>query len=116
MSEVSERKGRAMASAPTRPPTGRGWLAMFQYGWDRVRNATTSSPARFVVLVFAILILLFTLMLSLPAAASDGRRTAFADALFTAGSTICETGLSPVAMATHWSPSRSEERRVGTEG
>src|SRR3546814_662236 len=46
--------------------------------------------------VFAILILLFTLMLSLPAAASDGRRTAFADALFTAVSTICVTGLSTV--------------------
>jgi Trk-type K+ transport system membrane component len=39
----------------------------------------------------------------LPAAA-DGRTTPFADALFTAVSTICVTGLSTVDMATHWSP------------
>jgi len=48
--------------------------------------------------------LLFTALLSLPAAAADGKQTAFADALFTAVSTICVTGLSTVDMATHWSP------------
>ncbi|HQX36618.1 MAG TPA: potassium transporter TrkG, partial [Microbacteriaceae bacterium] len=36
--------------------------------------------------------------------AADGKQTAFADALFTAVSTICVTGLSTVDMATHWSP------------
>jgi Trk-type K+ transport system membrane component len=77
---------------------------MLRRGWDRVRNVTTSSPARFAVLVFVILILLFTLMLSLPAAAANGQRTPFADALFTAVSTICVTGLATVDMASHWSP------------
>ena len=33
--------------------------------WDRLRNLTTASPARFAVLVFAALILLFTALLSL---------------------------------------------------
>jgi Trk-type K+ transport system membrane component len=55
-------------------------------------------------LIFLALILLFTALFSLPAAA-DGRVTPFADALFTAVSTICVTGLSTVDMATHWSRS-----------
>ena len=68
------------------------------------RAFTTSSPPRFALLVFSTLVLLFTALLSLPAAAADGKQTAFADALFTAVSTICVTGLSTVDMATHWSP------------
>ncbi|SIT67806.1 TrkH family potassium uptake protein [Microbacterium sp. RU33B] len=72
--------------------------------WDRVRNLTTSSPARFAVLIFVVLILLFTALFSLPAAAADGRATPLADALFTAVSTICVTGLSTVDMYSHWSP------------
>jgi Trk-type K+ transport system membrane component len=71
--------------------------------FDYVRNRTTSSPSRFAVLVFATLILLFTALFSLPAAATDGKRTALADALFTAVSTICVTGLSTLDVATHFS-------------
>lgn len=72
--------------------------------WQRFRNVTTSSPARYAVMVFAALILVFTALFSLPAAAADGRTTPLADALFTAVSTICVTGLATVDMATHWSP------------
>lgn len=72
--------------------------------WLRVRNLTTTSPARYAVLVFSALILLFTALFSLPAAAADGRPTPLADALFTAVSTICVTGLATVDMGTHWSP------------
>lgn len=72
--------------------------------WDGIRELTTSSPARFAVLVFVILILLFTALFSLPAAAADGQVTPLADALFTAVSTICVTGLSTVDMYTYWSP------------
>ncbi|MDF2665620.1 MAG: trkH [Microbacterium sp.] len=72
--------------------------------WDRLRNLTTASPARFAVLVFVTLILLFTALFSLPQASATGQRTPFADALFTAVSTICVTGLSTVNMYTHWSP------------
>ncbi|MGC5172666.1 TrkH family potassium uptake protein [Microbacterium sp. DT81.1] len=71
--------------------------------FDWVRTRTTTSPARFAVVVFVALILIFTALLSLPAAAADGRRTALADALFTAVSTICVTGLSTVDIATHYS-------------
>ncbi|WP_412926171.1 TrkH family potassium uptake protein [Microbacterium sp. 1P10AE] len=72
--------------------------------WDGLRDLTTASPARFAVLVFVILIALFTALFSLPAAAADGQRTPLADALFTAVSTICVTGLSTVNMYSHWSP------------
>ncbi|MGB4777030.1 TrkH family potassium uptake protein [Microbacterium sp.] len=72
--------------------------------WDRLRHLTTASPSRFAVLVFVTLILLFTGLFSLPAASADGQMTPFADALFTAVSTICVTGLSTVDMGTHWSP------------
>lgn len=69
-----------------------------------MRDLATSSPARFAVLVFSTLILVFTLLFRLPAAAADGQATPFVDALFTAVSTICVTGLSTVDMSTHWSP------------
>jgi trk system potassium uptake protein TrkH len=72
--------------------------------WQGLRDLTTSSPSRFAVLVFSSLILLFTALFSLPAAAADGQPTPLADALFTAVSTICVTGLSTVDMGTHWSP------------
>ncbi|PRI11353.1 TrkH family potassium uptake protein [Leucobacter massiliensis] len=62
-----------------------------------------SSPARFALLVFTALILLWTALLSLPLSAASGKVTPLADALFTAVSAICVTGLSTVDMATHWS-------------
>ncbi|GAA5025983.1 TrkH family potassium uptake protein [Microbacterium fluvii] len=81
-----------------------GWRGRAARLWDTLRDLTTNSPARFAVGVFVVLILIFTLLYSLPAAAADGQRTPFADALFTAVSTICVTGLSTVNMYTHWSP------------
>lgn len=78
--------------------------ASLRLAWDRLQDLTTASPARFAVLVFAALILLFTGFLSLPAATATGTRAPFADALFTAVSTICVTGLTTVNMGTYWSP------------
>ncbi|MCP2636222.1 TrkH family potassium uptake protein [Microbacterium sp. HD4P20] len=71
--------------------------------WDGLRNLTTSSPARFAVLVFVSLILVFTALLALPASATGGRPIALADAVFTAVSTICVTGLTTVDIATTFS-------------
>lgn len=62
-----------------------------------------SSPPRFALLVFSALILLWTALLSLPFATRTGAITPLADALFTAVSAICVTGLSTVNMAEHWS-------------
>lgn len=61
------------------------------------------SPSRFAILIFTALVLLFTLLFSLPIAAADGKVTPLPDALFTAVSVICVTGLATVNMATHWS-------------
>ncbi|WP_298742229.1 TrkH family potassium uptake protein [uncultured Microbacterium sp.] len=68
------------------------------------RELATASPSRFAILVFSSLILIFTALLSLPIASASGSPVPFADALFTAVSTICVTGLSTVDMATSWSP------------
>ena len=67
------------------------------------KTITTSSPSRFAIIVFSALILITTALLSLPIASTDRRVTPLADALFTAVSTICVTGLSTVDMSTHWS-------------
>ncbi|AAT88239.1 potassium uptake protein [Leifsonia xyli subsp. xyli str. CTCB07] len=73
----------------------------------RVRAAVNGfaqrSPSRFAILVFAALILVFTLLFSLPISSASGHVTGLADSLFTAISVICVTGLSTVDMATHWS-------------
>lgn len=68
------------------------------------RELTQRSPARFAILIYVGLILVFTALFSLPIAAEDGEVTPFTDAFFTAVSTICVTGLATLDMATHWSP------------
>lgn len=79
----------------------RSWLGRLR---DAVDALVKSSPSRFAILVFAALIMLFTLLFSLPIASADGRITPLHDALFTAVSVICVTGLATVDMATYWSP------------
>lgn len=71
---------------------------------SRAKHILTSSPSRFAIIIFASLILVFTALLSLPIASSSGTVTPLSDALFTAVSTICVTGLATVDMANHWSP------------
>lgn len=69
-----------------------------------IGDITTSSPARFAIIVFTGLILITTLLLTLPIARAGEREwTPLADALFTAVSAICVTGLTVVDMASHWS-------------
>lgn len=70
---------------------------------DSVDGIVRKSPSRFALFVFTALILLFTLLLSLPIASAGDTETPLHDALFTAVSVICVTGLSTVDMATHWS-------------
>ncbi|MDY3618573.1 TrkH family potassium uptake protein [Agathobaculum sp.] len=56
-----------------------------------------------MALGFLCIILLGAMLLSLPAAARDGEPTRFFDALFTATSATCVTGLVTLDTATHWS-------------
>jgi Trk-type K+ transport system membrane component len=71
---------------------------------DRVDAFVAATPARFAIAIFLGLIFVFTLLFSLPISTSSGKQAPFVDALFTAVSVICVTGLSTVDMATYWSP------------
>ncbi|MFC0675871.1 TrkH family potassium uptake protein [Brachybacterium hainanense] len=68
-----------------------------------VGSAARSSSSRLALLVFTAIIGLFTALLSLPVATTDGTRTPFVDALFTAVSATTVTGLVTVDTGTHWS-------------
>ncbi|MGM0928470.1 MAG: TrkH family potassium uptake protein [Actinomycetota bacterium] len=86
------------------------WLAEREHGrfWllrtlrDFVDSVANSSPARLALIVYVAVILVFTGLLSLPAAARDGQITPLYDAFFTAVSAVCVTGLTVVSTAVHW--------------
>ncbi len=61
-------------------------------------------PAVSLLLLFTVLISVGTLLLMLPLATNDGSSTRFIDALFTATSAACVTGLVVLDTATQWSP------------
>lgn len=60
-------------------------------------------PSRILALGFGILILIGTILLSLPIATKSGEKTGIINALFTAASASCVTGLSVVNTADYWS-------------
>ncbi|HVL53411.1 MAG TPA: potassium transporter TrkG [Vitreimonas sp.] len=62
------------------------------------------SPWLVLILGFAALITIGTILLLLPVSTAAGRSTAPLEALFTATSAVCVTGLVVVDTATHWSP------------
>ncbi len=70
---------------------------------DFVDGVANSSPARLALIIFSAVILIFTALLSLPAATSSGEATPLHDALFTAVSAVCVTGLTVVSTADYWS-------------
>ncbi|QJU52210.1 potassium transporter TrkG [Herbiconiux sp. KACC 21604] len=78
----------------------RSWAGRARNG---LREFSETSPSRFAILIFAGLIVIFTVLFSLPISSARGTITGLADSLFTAVSVICVTGLSTVDMATHWS-------------
>lgn len=69
---------------------------------DFVDRLAASSPARLALGVFVVAIAIFTLLLSMPFASSTGTFTPLHDAMFTAVSAVCVTGLTVVSTATHW--------------
>lgn len=70
---------------------------------DVIGDAAKSSPARLALSAFTGIILAVTLLLELPWASTSATRTPLVDALFTAISAVCVTGLVTVDTATHWS-------------
>lgn len=61
------------------------------------------TPAQVLVMGFALLILLGAFLLWLPISVEPGNKVSFVDALFTATSAVCVTGLAVVDTATYWS-------------
>ena len=65
----------------------------------RIKNI---APVRLIVISFAVVILIGAALLTLPISARDGQVTNFVDALFTATSATCVTGLVVVDTWTHF--------------
>lgn len=68
----------------------------------RIFKKKTYPITRMLALGFLGAIIAGTLLLSLPFASSDGQCTAFIDALFTAVTSVCVTGLTTVSVYEHW--------------
>ena len=79
----------------------RGWRE--RYGFDSLWRHLTDSPAQLLVLSFAGVILLGTLLLTLPLATTGDSGLPTVDALFTATSATCVTGLIVVDTGTAFS-------------
>jgi trk system potassium uptake protein TrkH len=77
---------------------------LLRAGRDAVDHVARHSPARLTLVVFAAIISVVTALLALPLATEDGGGAPFVDALFTAVSAVCVTGLTTVDTATYWSP------------
>ncbi len=67
------------------------------------KQRNTVSTTHIILLSFFIAILLGTLLLSLPISSADGRPIPFLDALFTATTSTCVTGLVTLPTVSTWS-------------
>ena len=67
------------------------------------RRKQQLTPARIILIGFALLILTGALLLTLPISTRDGQGASFFDALFTATSATCVTGLVVQDTALYWS-------------
>jgi len=97
-SRIPRRSRSVSAGASTSAPRGlRGVLF-------KAQSLLGGQASTLTIGTFLLLTAITTTLLMLPAAAASGEATNLADAMFTAVSAICVTGLTTVDMATHWSP------------
>lgn len=68
-----------------------------------IDHLARTSPARLVLILFGTIILVMTLLLSLPIATTTGKPANLVDAIFTSTSAVCVTGLTVVNTASYWS-------------
>jgi len=99
---VRHRRNRKLSSVPGFAPYSRpqGLSGVLL----KIQSSLGGQAATITIFVFAFLVTITTSLLMLPAATASGQSTGLPDALFTAVSAICVTGLTTVDMATHWSP------------
>lgn len=67
------------------------------------KSKFTISTTHLILLSFLVTVLLGAVLLTLPISSADGQATPFVDALFTATTATCVTGLVVVPTATAWS-------------
>ncbi|MCM0678854.1 TrkH family potassium uptake protein [Micromonospora phytophila] len=77
-------------------------LLIRQPVWRR-RTDRYRHPAQVITIGFAVAVAFGTALLSLPLASRSGHRTELMDALFTATSAVCVTGLVTVDTGSYWS-------------
>ena len=70
---------------------------------DKTGKWNNISPTSIIILGFALVILVGSLILMLPICSAEGTFTPYIDALFTATTSVCVTGLVTVSTAFHWS-------------
>ena len=102
-------------SSPARAAESRGkrrkqWLTLRV----RIADFTVRSPARLALGAFLVAITLFTSLLAAPFSSASGEPTPLHDALFTAVSAVCVTGLTTVSTAVHWSFTGQLVMLIGT--
>lgn len=68
-----------------------------------MRTRQGLSRIQIITLSFLLAIMIGSLILMLPIMSANGESTDFVDALFTATTSVCITGLVTVTTATHWS-------------
>ncbi|MCR1163104.1 TrkH family potassium uptake protein [Paenarthrobacter sp. UW852] len=100
MSQSQSRSTSPTNWQPNQPEREGLWI--FTRVRDFIDNIANTSPARLALTVFAVVILVFTGLLSLPAASTSGSVTPLHQAMFTAVSSVCVTGLTVVSTAAHW--------------
>lgn len=67
------------------------------------KKSMQKNPARLILLMYIIVIFIGTIILCMPISSAVGKWTNPLDALFTAVSATCVTGLVTLTTATHWS-------------
>ena len=72
-------------------------------GAEKNKKRGFFSTTRKIALGFLVIIFIGTVLLMLPVSSAGGESTNFVDALFTAVTSVCVTGLVTVTTATHWS-------------
>src|SRR4051794_17953344 len=109
---VSTEEKPHMTQSQSRPRTPATWHPPAQEReglWiltrlrDFIDDIANTTPARLAITAFAAVCTVFTFLLSLPVSSADGNPTPVHQALFTAVSAVCVTGLTVVSTAVHWS-------------
>jgi trk system potassium uptake protein TrkH len=101
---MTQSQSRSPSPASWHPgQPGRDGLWILTRLRDFVDNIANTSPARLALTAFAVVVLIFTALLSLPVSSAAGQATPLHQALFTAVSAVCVTGLTVVSTAVHWS-------------